>query len=520
MGFYQIREDIVADKKKIAVVGAGPGGLTAGMILQHRGFDVTIYEKADKVGGRNAPIKMNGYTFDTGPTFLMMNFILEEMFEETGRKATDYLKFVRLDPMYRLKFFDNEILASGDHEKMKQAIKKEFPGEEEGLEKFLAGEKTRFDYLFPCLQKPYSSYIDMMINPMLKAIPHLDLDKSVFTALGKYFKSDNLKFCFTFQSKYLGMSAWECPAAFAMVAYIEHKWGILHVIGGLNKISDAMAKVFEEEGGKLKLNTTVKKLVNKGKKVTGIELTDETVVDADEVLVNADFSYAATALMDKKYLKKYEPKKLAKRKYSCSIFMLYLGVKKKYNFPHHNIFFAKDYRRNVEDIFTRLTLSDQISFYVQNASLTDPTLAPEGKSAIYILVPVANLKADIDWKKEKDAFRKRVLEEVVKRTEMKDLLENIECEKVYTPETWRDDLNVYYGATFNLGHNLTQMLYLRPRNKFECLENTYLVGGGTHPGSGLPTIYESGRISANMICKKHGVPYQDPTKLDRKNVID
>jgi phytoene desaturase len=505
--------------KKVVIVGAGPGGLTAGMILAHRGFDVEIIEKEDKVGGRNAPLKLGGFTFDTGPTFLMMNFILEDMFRETGRRAGDYLEFKRLDPMYRLKFFGNEIMASDDHEKMEAEIKREFPGEEAGLKKFLEGEKVRFDYLFPCLQKPYSSFRDMLINPFLKAIPHLDLHMSVYSALGRYFKSENLKFCFTFQSKYLGMSAWECPAAFAMVAYIEHNWGIYHVIGGLNRISTAMAKVIGEEGGSIRLNTKVKRLVNEKKNVTGVELEDGSVIKADEVIVNADFSYAATNLMDKKYVKKYSPVNLAKRKYSCSTFMLYLGVKKKYDFPHHNVFFAQDYRKNVEDIFTRLKLSDQISFYVQNASMTDNTLAPEGKSTIYILVPVANLKADIDWEKEKDAFKERVLDEVVKRTEMKDLRENIEVEKIYTPDTWNDDLNVYYGATFNLGHNIPQMLYFRPRNHFECFENTYLVGGGTHPGSGLPTIYESGRISANMICKKHGVSYQEPTILKTKKTV-
>ncbi|HUI92332.1 MAG TPA: phytoene desaturase family protein [Chitinivibrionales bacterium] len=504
------------NKKKIVIVGAGPGGLTAGMILQHRGFDVTIYEKAEKVGGRNAPIEINGYTFDTGPTFLMMYFILQEMFEETGRKAEDYIKVHKLDPMYRLKFFENEIRVTDDHDKMEMEIAREFPGEEKRFKEYLKNEEKRLKYLFPCLQKPYSSIFDMMKNPLLKAIPHLDIDKSVYNAISKYFQRENLKFTFMFQSKYLGMSAWECPAAFAMVAFIEHKWGIYHVIGGLNKISTAMAKVFIEEGGTLKLNTPVKSLVNKNKLVQGVQLSDGTVITADEVIVNADFSYAAVSLMEEKYVKKYAPRKLSKRKYSCSTFMLYLGVKKKYNFPHHNVFFAKDYRRNVEDIFTRLTLSDQISFYIQNASIVDHTLAPEGKSTIYILVPVANLKAGIDWNKEKDAFKKRVLEEVVKRTEMKDLLENIEVEKVYTPETWRDDLNVYYGATFNLGHNLTQMLYLRPRNRFECFENTYLVGGGTHPGSGLPTIYESGRISANMICEKHGVHFKKPSSLEDK----
>lgn len=504
----------MASKKKIIIVGAGPGGLTAGMILAHRGFDVEIFEKEKIVGGRNAPIKMDGYTFDTGPTFLMMNFILEEMFEETGRKASDYLTFKKLDPMYRLQFYDKEVLISDDHKKMVEEIKIKFPGEEGGFKKFFDAEKKRFRYLYPCLQKPYSSIKDMLGNPFLRAIPHLDLDKSIFKVLGKYFNSDNLKLCFTFQSKYLGMSAWECPGAFAMIPFVEHSWGIYHVIGGLNKISDAMAKVFLEEKGKLNLGTAVKRLVNDGRKLTGVELTDGSIVKADEVIVNADFSYAVTELMDKKYVKKYSPEKLAKRKYSCSTFMIYLGVKKKYNIPHHNVFFAKDYRRNVEDIFTKLKLSDQISFYVQNASITDPTLAPKGKSTIYILVPVANLKANIDWEKEKDVFKKRIYDEVIARTEMKDLLDNIEVEKIYTPNTWEKQLNVYYGATFNLGHNLGQMLYFRPRNKFECFDNTYLVGGGTHPGSGLPTIYESGRITANLISKKYGVPFVEPKEVE------
>jgi phytoene desaturase len=504
-------------KKKVVIIGAGPGGLTAGMILQHRGFDVTIFEKAETVGGRNAPLKINGYTFDIGPTFLMAYFILLEMFEETGRKAEDYIKLKKLDPMYRLKFFDNEIIVTDDHDKMEKEIARNFPGEEKFFREYLKKEEKRLNYLFPCLQKPYSSIFDMVNPTLLKAIPHLDIGKSVYDALSKYFKSEDLKFVFTFQSKYLGMSAWECPAAFAMVAYIEHKWGIYHINGGLNKISEAMAKVFQEDGGTLKLNTPVKRIVNKGRQATGVELMDGTVVNADEIVVNADFSYAVTSLMDRNYVKKYHPEKLAQKKYSCSTFMIYLGVKKKYeNIPHHNVFFAKDYRKNVKDIFTDLKLSDQISFYVQNASIVDPTLAPEGKSTIYILVPVANLKADIDWKTEKDTFKKRVLEEVVKRTEMKDLMENIECEKVITPDMWSDNFNIYYGATFNLGHNLTQMLYFRPRNKFECLDNTYLVGGGTHPGSGLPTIYESARISANMICDKYGIKFKKPSNLEQK----
>ncbi len=491
--------------KKIIIIGAGPGGLTAGMILAKRGFDVTIFEKEKIVGGRNASIEIDGYTFDTGPTFLMMKHILDEMFYEAGKNSLDYLKFVRLKPMYRLKFFNKEVLMYDDHKETEEVIKKEFPGEEKNFYRYLYNEEKRLKYLLPCLTKPYSSLKDMFSKTLIRALPHLEIGRSVYQVLSYYFNDEILKLCFTFQSKYLGMSAWECPGAFAMVAYVEHKWGIYHVIGGLNKISSAMAKVFVENGGKLVLNKPVEKIVNRSRKIVGVKLKDGSFVEADDFIINADFSYAVTNLIDPNYVKKYSAKKLSKKKYSCSTFMIYLGVKKKYNIPHHNIFFAKEYKENVDDIFKNFRLPKSISFYIQNASLTDPTVAPKGKSTIYILVPVSNLKAEIDWEKEKENFKDIVLNEVIKRTELKDLKENIEIEKIITPLNWQNDFNVYYGATFNLAHNLSQMLYFRPRNKFECFENCYLVGGGTHPGSGLPTIFESARITANLISEKYGL---------------
>ena len=186
--------------------------------------------------------------------------------------------------------------------------------------------------------------------------------------------------------------------------------------------------------------------------------------------------------------------------------MLYLGLDKVYDLPHHTVFFARDYRNNISDIFEAQALSDDLSFYVRNASVTDATLAPRGHSAVYVLVPVPNCKASIDWSAEGPAFRERVLDAMEQRGGMNGLRSHIKQEIMYTPETWRD-MNIQFGATFNLAHSINQMLYFRPRNKFEELDNCYLAGGGTHPGSGLPTIYESGRIAANMLSRKHGVEF-------------
>lgn len=491
----------------IVVVGAGPGGLTAAMLLAARGFKVTVCEKDACVGGRNAAIVRNGYTFDTGPTFLMMKFILDEVFEEAGRHIDDYLKCVKLEPMYRLQFADKRLEPTTDREAMLQHLDAQFPGNRAGYDKFMAVEKERFHRMYPCLQKDYASMTQYLSRDMLRALPRLSIGRSLFSVLGDYFGNDEkLKLSFTFQSKYLGMSAWECPGAFAILPYVEHAFGVYHVMGGLSEISEAMAKVCRELGVNLRLGTPVKQLVLEGRSVRGVELANGEKVLADETVLNADFGHAMKHLVPPGALKKYSPENVDARDYSCSTFMLYLGLDKVYDLPHHTIFFAGDYRKNISDIFQTKQLSDDLSFYVRNASVTDPALAPAGHSSVYVLVPVPNRTARIDWAKETAAFRDRVIAAMETRGGMKDLRQHIREEIVYTPQTWQD-MNIQFGATFNLAHSLGQMLYFRPRNKFEELDHCYLVGGGTHPGSGLPTIYESGRIAANLIARRHGVEF-------------
>ncbi|MGB7566422.1 MAG: phytoene desaturase family protein, partial [Chitinivibrionales bacterium] len=363
-------------------------------------------------------------------------------------------------------------------------------------------EKIRYDKMYPCLKKDYSTFKEMFCKPLLKALPHLSLSRSLMGVLGDYFTPEKLRICFTFQAKYIGMSPWECPAAFAIMPYIEHSLGIDHVIGGLSKISLSMAQVVRELGGEIHCDTLVKKVRVSGRDATGVELSSGDFVKADAVIINADFGHAMGTLFDPGVIRKWAPQKLRNKKYSCSTFMLYLGIDKVYNEPHHNIIFANDYAENVKDIIARARVSDDMSVYVRNASITDDTVAPKGHSAIYVLVPTTNMKSDIPWDPAMTrAYRDKVVRRIMERTTMKDLDKHITCEKVITPAEWQNDRHLFLGATFNLGHTLTQMLYLRPRNKFEEVGRCYLVGGGTHPGSGLPTIYESARISANLIGK-------------------
>lgn len=490
-------------KAKIAIVGAGPGGLTAAMLLAHKGFDVTIFEKNAYPGGRNANLMLpGGFSFDLGPTFLMMKYVLDEVFAQTGRKSEDYLSFTRLAPMYRLSFSDKYLDMYDEREKMREEWSRVFPDEVGGLEKFEKREGRRLKRLLPCLLKDYGSISRVYDKDFLRAIPHFSLGRSLFDMLGDYFESPDARICFTFQSKYLGMSPWECPAAFGMIPYVEHHYGIYHVEGGLCKISEAMARVVEEDGGKIRCNTTVERILFEGKTAIGLRLADGSKHRFDRIIVNADFGHAMTKLVPDGAIPKYTHEKVKEKDYSCSTFMLYLGLSKKYAIKHHTIVFANDYKKNVDEIFGGTFSFPDFSFYVRDASTTDATVAPPGKSALYVLIPVPNRKlgADIDWRAEAPRIRARVFEILKERLGMEDIERNIETEKIVTPEDWENRHDVFFGATFNLTHNLGQMLWFRPHNKLESVEHLYLVGGGTHPGSGLPTIYKSARISAKLIC--------------------
>ena len=487
--------------KRVLVVGAGPGGLTAAMILGRRGYEVEVFEKQPQVGGRNARIALGDFRFDIGPTFLMMKQVLDQVFAEAGVDGDTLLHTTRLDPLYRLQYDDRVVEPRSDPEDMKREIGRVFPGREATYDAFLKREGARFDRLLPCLQRPYPTLGSLLSADLFKAVPHLAAGKSLYQLLNGYFTDPKLTLSFTFQAKYLGMSPWECPALFAIIPYIEHHFGIYHVRGGLNRISAAMAETAAGHGVKIHLGRPVRQLVLEGRKAVGLALEDGEEVRGDAVVVNADFAHAMTHLVPPGALRKYAPEKIAKKRFSCSTFMLYLGLDKLYDSPHHRIVFAKDYRRNVSEVFGGGRLSDDFSVYIHNPSATDPTLAPEGQSAVYVLVPAPNLRADVDWAVEGPRLREQVLDAMETRAGMSDLRRHIVAEKMVTPRNWEDDFNVHIGATFNLAHNFGQLLYFRPRNRFEELDQCYLVGGGTHPGSGLPTIYQSGLIAADMISR-------------------
>ncbi|MFP4286960.1 MAG: phytoene desaturase family protein [Candidatus Izemoplasmataceae bacterium] len=486
--------------KKIVIVGAGPGGLAAGLLLASKGYDVHIYEKDDTVGGRNKALKLGAFTFDVGPTFLLYTDILKQVFHEANLSMEDYLTLLPIDPLYDLVYKDKTFTPSNDPSKTIKAIEQTFPGNEEGYLRFMRDQEILFNRVSPMMMKPFLNTKALLSKDVLTNGPFIYPFKTIYTLLKSYFKDEELIYGMSFQAKYLGMSAWKAPALFTMLSYLEHKYGIFHVKGGLNQINHAFKKAIESYKGSIHLNQAVKEIVIENKVTKGIKLSDDHFIKADAVVINADFAYSYKHLIPDKDKHLILKKPIEHYKFSLSTYMIYLALDKKFPLKHHTIFFAENYEKNVKDITENLTLTDDFSFYVQNPSQIDDTLAPPNQSALYILVPVPNLDAEIDWHKEKNAFKEKVLDKLEAKIDYS-IRSHIIEEKIITPNDWEKDFNVYKGAVFNLSHQLSQMLTRRPKNKIKAIDGLYLVGGGTHPGSGLPTIYQSALITSALINK-------------------
>jgi phytoene desaturase len=311
------------------------------------------------------------------------------------------------------------------------------------------------------------------------------------------------------------MSPFRCPSLFSILSFLEYEYGVFHPIGGCSALTAAMARVANRLGVEIRLDEPVEQILFAGKRAVGVRTTQGTH-RADAVVVNADFARAMERLVPDHLRRRWTNRKLARKKYSCSTFMIYLGIEGKFDLPHHTIHIAEDYAKNLEDIEDRHVLSDDPSFYVQNACVTDPSLAPRGHSTLYVLAPVTHQHPNVDWSKERTHYRELLFRQIRKAGYDLDP-GRIRYERVITPADWDSCYEIYRGATFNLAHSLDQMLHLRPHNRFEDLEGVYLVGGGTHPGSGLPVIFESARISSKLLLEDLGMNNEGSEAPQRKD---
>ncbi len=489
------------EARRAVIVGAGPGGLAAALLLAKSGVKVTIVEKRAKVGGRTSTIEQDGYNFDIGPTFFLYPRVLKEIFAAAGYDLNQEVTMKRLDPQYRLVFGGGgELLATPNVERMTKAIAAISPEDAGRFHHFITHNRNKLEKFMPFLQTPFESWRDLAKPEMMKLLPLLAPWRSLDSDLQVHFKDERIRLGFSFQSKYLGMSPFRCPSLFSILSFLEYEHGVFHPVGGCGSVTKAMARIAQEMGVEILLDEPVEEVIVEHGKATGVRTTNHKLA-ADAVVVNADFAGAMKKLVPNQQRNRWTDERLAKKKYSCSTFMLYLGIEGRYDdVSHHTIYLADNYKDNLRDIEQMHRLSDNPSFYVQNACVTDDTLAPEGHSTLYVLLPVTHDTGSVDWAKEGPRYRRLALEQMEK-IGLKDVARRIRTEKVVTPTGWAEDFGLYKGATFSMAHSLDQMLHLRPHNRFEDVDQMYLVGGGTHPGSGLPVIFESARITSRLLLE-------------------
>jgi len=494
----------MSKQSDVLVVGAGPGGLACSMLLAKAGVKVTILEKSDDVGGRTRVFEKDGYKFDNGPTFFHYPEIAEEIFAALGLNAREELGLIPLNPNYRLVFgAGGSLNATTDLENMEAQIR-DLCGEKNarGFRKYIEDNRTKLALSKNCLNTPWRGPLDLISRRALRVSRVLRPWRSVSSDLASLFSDERMQLAMSFQTKYLGMSPFHAPSLFTILAYLEYEHGVFHTEGGLGMITQKMGQIARDLGVEIRLNEPVREFIFDGKKVIGAR-TDEGTYSAEKFVMNVDFATGMKGLIPDKLRKRWSNKKLDEKSYSCSTYMLYLGIDKLYDTPHHQIYAAKDYQKNLKEVTENKVTWDDPSVYVQNACVTDPTMAPEGHSTVYVLVPVSNSHEGIDWNEIKDEYMDVILSQM-SHLGFEGIKDHIVSQTIVTPDDWASR-DIYKGAVFNLAHGLDQMLWRRPQNKFEELERLYLVGGGTHPGSGLPTILESGRISAKMICADMGI---------------
>lgn len=488
-------------KKNIIVIGSGFGGLGAASRLLSAGHNVTILEKRDKLGGRAYVYEQNGFKFDGGPTVITAPFLFDDIWTAAGKKREDYVEFVPCDPFYRIfdhtgKSFDY----NNDHEFTLNEIDKWSPEDKQGYEDFLATTKPIFDKGFTELaDKPF-----LKVSDMLKVAPdliRLQSHKNVYKYVSQFIKNDFLRQCFSFHPLLVGGNPFDTTSIYAMIHYLEREWGVHYALGGTGAIVNAFEQLITEQGGKIHLETEVDEILVTNGKATGVRLGNGEIMEADTVVSNADVAFTYKNMIKPKHRRKYTDRKIARTKYSMSLFVIYFGTDRLYReqgLAHHNIILGPRYKALLDDIFDNKIVAEDFSLYLHMPTITDPSIAPDGHEGFYVLSPVPHLDSGTDWESFAPIYKKAIMN-FLEENYLPDLSKHLVAEHYIDPLHFQDVLNSYKGSAFSVQPILTQSAWFRPHNKSEDVDELYFVGAGTHPGAGLPGVLSSSIIAQNLI---------------------
>jgi phytoene desaturase len=490
-------------KRTAIVIGSGFGGLGVAARLAAHGFDVQIFEKRDKPGGRGYTYEIDGFKFDGGPTVITAPFMFDDIFELAGRCRRDYVEFVPVNPFYRIYNHEGRVFDyNGDPEFIHKQIGQWNQKDVEGYKEFIGTTQAIFQKGFVELaDKPFLS-----IGDMVKIVPdllRLQSHKTVYSYVSQFIEDEFLRRCFSFHPLLIGGNPFDSTSIYAMINYLEREWGVHYVMGGTGALVNALVKLIEELGGRFHYNAGVEEILVDGRRAKGIRLEDGTVHYADHIISNADVAFTYMKLIPSKSrgLRNSDLRYKKLTRYSMSLFVIYFGTKRRYNdsgLAHHNIILGKRYKDLLSDIFHKKHLSEDFSLYLHMPTLTDPSMAPEGHEAFYVLSPVPHLDAGIDWNKAAKPYRDTIMQ-FLEDNYLPDLQENIVAEHYIDPLHFQNTLNSYKGSAFSVEPILTQSAWFRPHNRSEDFDNLYFVGAGTHPGAGLPGVLSSSKIAEDLI---------------------
>jgi phytoene desaturase len=487
---------------KVIVVGAGPGGLATALRLVGQGHEVEVFEAHARVGGRMRGFETEGFEFDTGPSILQMPQLYDDLFASAGLKREDYIGFTRLDPYTRLRFWDDSHLElTHDADKLNAQLADFRSDLPEAMARWVCGQKRLYLAGYePYLSQPVRSLLGYANPTELGTVLSFRPWESLYQHFWRYFKDDRLVYALSYPAKYLGMHPTLSSSVFSLIPYLEIAFGVWHPQGGFRALATAMAEAIQDLGGTIHLDSPVEQVFVRNQRASGVLLDNGEPIYADAVVINADFAQAVQTLIPEKSRGKYTQAYFAKKQFSCSTFMLYLGLDCCYDtLPHHQIYLSEHVRKRDRPYVDDSGL-DEVDppFYVCNPTPTDSSNAPEGQSTLYVLVPIPHTGHDVDWSQKKQRYRDFIVSQLP-LLGFEGIDQHIVSETCYTAHTWEDDYSVYLGAVFNLSHTLPQLGPFRPPIRSEQVKRLYWVGGAVHPGSGLMTILESAKNAANFV---------------------
>ncbi|MGZ5926399.1 MAG: phytoene desaturase [Rhizomicrobium sp.] len=493
------------DRPHAIVIGSGFGGLAAAIRLGARGYRVTVLERLEQAGGRAAVFRQDGFVFDAGPTIITAPFLFEELWALCGRKLSNDVTLKALDLFYRIIFDDGEHLdCVADAGAMREEVARVAPEDLEGYARFMRQSEAIFRIGFEKLgHVPFGSFTDM-----LKVAPDLARlrgDRSVHATVAKYVRHPYLRFALSFHPLFVGGNPFTTTSVYCLIAFLERHWGVHFAMGGTGSLVRGLVGLLEGQGSTIRYNSEVSEITVAGGRATGVRLASGELLAADVVVSNADAAWTYQKLLAKVPRKRWTDARLDQARHSMSLFVWYFGTARKYPaVPHHTILLGPRYRELLTDIFERKLLAEDFSLYLHRPTATDPSLAPDGCDAFYVLSPVPHLDSGVDWTAQAERYRQAIAARL-SQSLLPGLQEQIVTSRVFTPQDFRDRLLSVKGAAFGLEPVLTQSAWFRPHNRSEDVERLYLVGSGTHPGAGVPGVLSAARILDSVVPDPHAL---------------